>query len=200
MMCSEIFLARSRLLCGRKYYKPTSNNPVTVLRRELKAVFGILLKTIRAGRQRVRRYQLCVPSSLLDLATSSSFYNSKTLPTVQRLTTSYQKIPAIFSMTSSEHKHVDSSKFGKIKGKYSFENKVYNIVDFGGGGNCLFLAVAGSLRAVLPNSLYDHRALRDGVSKWYIRNGQQHQMFLNARPSEVILDNPDILDNNCNRR
>ena len=68
----------------------------------------------------------------------------------------------------------------------------YKIVDFGGSGNCLFLAVAGSLSAMLPTSNHDHKSLRKGVSRWYIENGLQHQAYLNAKPVDVIFDNPDL--------
>ena len=42
----------------------------------------------------------------------------------------------------------------------------YNRLDYGGQGNCLFLAVAGGLRFFFGPSKYDHRYLRQAVSDW----------------------------------
>ena len=68
---------------------------------------------------------------------------------------------------------------------------VYNIVDYGGRGNCIFLAVAGCLRSILPSSEHDHYSLRFLVGEWFKQNGLHHQEFIGAKPSEVIFDNPD---------
>ena len=66
------------------------------------------------------------------------------------------------------------------------------MVNYGGKGNCLFLAVAGSLRSVDPSSKHTHYSLRQQVSEWYKEYGLQHQSILGAKPSDVIIDNPDL--------
>ena len=149
---------------------------MTVLRRELKSVFGIMLNMTRKGRAKVNTYQLCLPTALLDLARSSLFFTSQRLPTVQRLL--HQHNITKLTLPSSAQKLLCLShgvktyaKYTLPNAKYTLHNKIYKIVDFGGKGNCLFLAAAGSLSSILPNNSHDHKSLRHGVSKWYINYG-----------------------------
>ena len=81
---------------------------------------------------------------------------------------------------------------GNILPKCTVNDYEYNIVDCGGEGNCYFLAIAGSLSAILPTNTLSHKSLRQGVAKWYIQNGLQHEAFIKAKPSDVIFDNPDL--------
>ena len=150
---------------------------MTVLRRELKSVFGIMLNMTRKGRAKVNTYQLCLPTALLDLARSSLFFTSQRLPTVQRLL--HQHNITKLTLPSSAQKLLCLShgvktyaKYTLPNAKYTLHNKIYKIVDFGGKGNCMFLAAAGSLSSILPNNSHDHKSLRHGVSKWYINHGQ----------------------------
>ena len=76
-LCDDSFLAQTRRSCGKQHCKPRSKNTVTVLRRELKIVYGILLKMMRNGRKRIKTYKLHMPTALIDLATSSSFFSSQ---------------------------------------------------------------------------------------------------------------------------
>ena len=64
---------------------------------------------------------------------------------------------------------ISSSKRVEINPRYIIGKETYTIVDFGGKGNCFFLAIAGSLRALFPNQKYDHNTLRNEVSRWYIQ-------------------------------
>ena len=84
-LCVDSHLARTRRSCGKQHCKPKSNNCVTVLRRELKSVFGIMLQMTRNGRQRIKTYKLLLPKPLINLAKSSSFFSYQKLPPVQRL-------------------------------------------------------------------------------------------------------------------
>ena len=84
-LCVESFLARTRRSCGKQHCKSRSKNCITVLRKELKSVFGILLQMTRNGRQRNKTYKLLLPKPLIDLANSSSFFSYQKLPPVQRL-------------------------------------------------------------------------------------------------------------------
>ena len=76
-------------------------------------------------------------------------------------------------------------------GECVVNNILYNNMDYGGRGNCLFLAIAGSLRAVKPSSVEDHISLRAGVSVWYIEYGEYYQQLIGGLPSDVIIDNPN---------
>ena len=84
-LCDESLLARTRRSCGNQHCKSRSKNCVTVLRRELKRVFGIMLQMTRNGRQRIKTYKLLLPKPQIDLANSSSFFSYQKLPPVQRL-------------------------------------------------------------------------------------------------------------------
>ena len=80
------------------------------------------------------------------------------------------------------------------KGVVTVMGTLYNRVDYGAQGNCLFLAVAGGLKFFVGPSKYDHRYLRQAVSDWYIQFGLQYRALIGARPSDVILDNPELPD------
>ena len=145
----------------------------------------------RTGRNKVKTYNLSIPAALLDLAYRSSFFRSKTLPTVKRLPDSEGNILSKFGLDEPRSQAIAVS-IRQIHSKCTVNGYEYNIVDCGGEGNCYFLAVAASLTAILPTNTLDHKSLRKGVSRWYIDYGQQHEAFINAKPCDVILDNPDL--------
>ena len=183
-LCSECHLARSRLSNGGMLARTLSKNAIFSLRRELRAVFCISLKLIRSGRSKAKYYKLCLPADLIVLADESTFFEEKTLPTVTRLSNP----PVDLSFPGI---NLDSKLARSPERTIIVNNIAYKIVDYGAQGNCLFLAVAGSLRTVSPSSSLDHYTLRYLVSDWYKTYGLQHQALLGAKPCEVIFDNPD---------
>ena len=120
-LCDESLLARTRRSCGKQHCRPRSKNCVTVLRRELKKVFGILLKINRNGRQRIKNYKLQLPKPLIDLAATSSFFSSGRLPLVQRLRQP-TKIGKL-TVSSSAKKEGDTSNRVHTNTNYTFQNK-----------------------------------------------------------------------------
>ena len=158
---SESLLARSSFNGGVRRTRRDSNNAVFSLRRELKGVFGISLMLERIGRSRSKWYKLSIPENFIDLATRSWFLQNATLPHVTR------KSPPIILTNSSSIQdaciHISSKPY--IYGKCVVNNIIYNIVNYGAQGNCLFLAVAGSLRSFIPSSVQNHKSVRYGVSE-----------------------------------
>ena len=193
-LCSESFTARSRYSDGMIRATRHWTNVVFSLRRELKGVFGILLKLQRIGRSRAKSYKLSLPERLMDLASRSMFFQNPTLQHVTRrsediilLTTNVNGKCAPIQIASQQ---IGFKLF--IHGQFVVDQIIYNIVDYGGQGNCLFLAVAGSLRAADPYSVHTHKSLRQGVSEYYIKYESEHRLFIGARPCEVIFDYPDL--------
>lgn len=191
-LCSESLLARSRMNDGADIAQRSLKNPISAMRRELKCVFGIKLNLKRVGRTKVKRYNLSFPMDLIEFASSSTLFQDATLPPVIRVPQ-----PVVCLKTGEKNFVPIPQEFlhcppkGRITGICVLNNVPYNIVDYGGRGNCLFCSVAGALRAVRPYSKCNHYTLRYQVSEWYKQYGLKHQAFLGVKPSAVILDNPD---------
>lgn len=190
-LCSESFLARSRLNDGGQSTR-SLKNPVSALRRELRSVFGIKLNLERAGRGRSKTYMLAFPMELIDFASSSTLFQDAALPQVIRAPQPEIRLTTFDNKSVSvSHNFLHFPPKGRIIGTCVVNHLTYNMVDFGGKGNCLFCAVAGALRAIHPSSVTTHYSLRYQVSEWYLQHGLQHQAILGVKPSDVILDNPN---------
>ena len=139
-LCSESYVARSRLNDGGQGTR-SLKNPVSALRRELKTVFGIKLILERAGRNRSKSYKLTFPMDLIEFASSSTLFQDAALPQVIRAPQ-----PEI-RLTTRDNKSVTISRNflhfppkGRITGTCVINHLTYNMVDYGGKGNCLFCA------------------------------------------------------------
>lgn len=130
----------------------------------------------------------------MDLASRSMFFQNPTLQHVARRSEDVILLTKNDTNGKCAPIQVESYSCFKpfIRGQCAVDHIIYNIVDYGGRGNCLFHAVAGSLRAVDPNSVHTHKSLRQGVSEYYIKNDFEHRLLIGARPCEVILDYPDL--------
>ena len=165
-LCEESYTASSRLSNGWIRSKKFSKNAVFSLRRELKAVFAISLTLQRTGRNRSKFYKLTLPGVLMDLAYSSTFFQHSTLPKVVRL------FEPEIRLTCRGDKSVAHSRSlleyppkGVIVGRRVLNSILYNMVDYGGKGNCMFLAVAGGLRSDNQASVHTHYSLCHQVSE-----------------------------------
>ena len=54
-------------------------------------------------------------------------------------------------------------------------NIIHIIANYGGQGNCLFLAASGRFRDVNPASVETHFSLRKQVLDWYKENGEEYR-------------------------
>ena len=129
--------------------------PITILRRELRAVFGISLTLKRTGRNKTKSYNLVLPEDLIGFAETSDFFEQTTLHKVKR-SSSQNDCNVHHILLPPDQGSGLIGYMGRkpnIVGKCVVKNILYNNVDYGGLGNCLFLAVAGSLRAVSPTSV-----------------------------------------------
>ena len=195
-LCEQSIILRS----GKSRIKVISRDSHTakvVLRRELRAIYGIKFITKRTGKFKDKvLYELVVPPELLELALTSSFFNNNSIPPIARKA----KISkSSLDIVKSAYSKPDESINACQNKTAPSESVQYHVVggiqyvkrDFGGEGNCLFLAVAGALKEVCSTSGFTHKSLRKAVSEWQIEFGPSYQIWLGATPADVILDNPD---------
>ena len=192
-LCLDCYLARSRRACRAGLRRGRAQNAVFALRRELKAVYGIMLRLKRTGKQKyIKHYVLILPKKLMELANRSNFFEKTKYQPLHKVNS--DQTASLFGNKNLTplQQVTENIRYPENKGVVTVMGVQYNRVDYGGQGNCLFLAVAGGLRFFFGPSKYDHRYLRQAVADWYIQFGLQFRALIGARPSDVIFDSPDL--------
>ena len=170
-LCHESMMLRS----GKSKIKVTTNDLHTakvVLRRELRAIYGIKFMTKRTGKFKNRvLYELFGTPELLEFASTSSFFDNNSLPPIARKPKvskfHLDIVNPAFRYPDGSITTVQNQTAPSVFPEYLVVHGIkYKKRDFGGQGNCLFLAVAGALWEICPSSGFDHKTLRNAVSQW----------------------------------